>query len=226
MKNESYADARDMFAVHTMFRREFALMPALVRRAKPADKQRAEIVADHIELVNGVLHHHHRLEDKHLWQKLLERVPETAHSIVRVMERHHQALEQIIVESDVATRIWRASATSGAAEALADALDRLSALVTEHMALEEQQILPLAEKHITAAEWGHMVQEGASGIPQEQIPLIFGMIMYEGEPDVIQQILFSMPPEVRPVMKQQSRQAFMTHSQRVHGTPTPARSNA
>jgi hypothetical protein len=29
--NESLADPRDMFAPHTMFRREFGLMPGLVR---------------------------------------------------------------------------------------------------------------------------------------------------------------------------------------------------
>jgi hypothetical protein len=42
------SDARDMFAVHTMFRREYGSMPDLVRAVAAGDKQRAAVVADHI----------------------------------------------------------------------------------------------------------------------------------------------------------------------------------
>ena len=35
MPEESHADARDMFVVHRMFRREFGLMPGLVRAVVP-----------------------------------------------------------------------------------------------------------------------------------------------------------------------------------------------
>ena len=68
-----YADTRDMYVVHTMFRREFGLMAALVRGVTAGDTERAQIVAEHIELMNGVLHHHHAGEDKHLWPRLLGR---------------------------------------------------------------------------------------------------------------------------------------------------------
>lgn len=36
--NEPLADARDMFAAHTLFRREFGLMPGLVRAVADGDK--------------------------------------------------------------------------------------------------------------------------------------------------------------------------------------------
>ena len=38
--NEPLADARDMFAVHTMFRREFGLMPGLIRAVTVGDTRR------------------------------------------------------------------------------------------------------------------------------------------------------------------------------------------
>jgi hypothetical protein len=45
---EPLADARDMFAVHTMFRREFGMSLDLVRGVMAGDAQRAAAVADHI----------------------------------------------------------------------------------------------------------------------------------------------------------------------------------
>jgi len=51
-----YADTRDMYTVHAMFRREFALLPGLVRSVPPKDADRAQVVAGHIELVNLMLH--------------------------------------------------------------------------------------------------------------------------------------------------------------------------
>ena len=73
MVDEPLADARDMFAVHTMFRREFGLMPGLVRAVAPGDKQRTMLVADHVALVSKVLDLHHSGEDKHIWPRLRER---------------------------------------------------------------------------------------------------------------------------------------------------------
>jgi hypothetical protein len=50
------------------------------------------------------------------------------------------------------------------------------------------------------------------------------MVMYEGDPEVIQQILFEMPQDVRAVMKELASQAFAAHAERVYGSATPPRS--
>jgi hypothetical protein len=65
-----YADTRDMYTAHAMFRREFALLPGLVRSVPPKDTDRAQVVGGHIELVNLMLHHprpaaHHRRDHRH-----------------------------------------------------------------------------------------------------------------------------------------------------------------
>jgi iron-sulfur cluster repair protein YtfE (RIC family) len=223
ISNEPYADTRDMYLVHMVFRREFGLLPGLVRGVTPGDKERTLVVADHIALMTLVLHHHHHAEDTHLWPKLLGRGSQDVAAIVHIVEGHHENLEAILGEVDAATRLWRSSAESEYGEALAVALDRLIPPLKEHMDVEEARILPIVEKHITAAEWNQMVEEAGSEIPQETLPLIFGMLMYEGDPDVIQDILSNMPPEVRPVMNEIAPRAFASHSARVHGTATPPR---
>lgn len=83
---------------------------------------------------------------------------------------------------------------------------------------------PLAEKYVTAAEWARMVGAEGAEMPQEMLPLAFGLVMYEGDPEVVDEALSQMPAEARPVIRQLASEAFASHSERVHGTTTPPRS--
>jgi hemerythrin-like domain-containing protein len=211
--NGAYAHSRDMYAVHTVFRREFALMPALVRGVAAGDKERSQIVADHIKLVTTILHHHHQAEDVHLWPKLLQRGPDDVVPIVQLMESHHVHLAKICAEIESATGSF-----------LAELLDRLNPPLNEHITLEERRILPFVDKYVTAAEWDLMIREGSAEVPREAYPLIFGMVLYEAEPEYMQHRFSRMPPEAAEATKRLASQAFASHSQRVYGTATPPRS--
>jgi hemerythrin-like domain-containing protein len=208
-----------MYMVHTMFRREFGLLPALARGVTAGDRKRLQIVADHIEFLATVMHAHHHSEDVSLWPRLLERGTDEVAAIVHVMEGQHTSIEKISAEVTAETVTWRGSATSDSSEALAGAIDRLLPVLNEHMSLEEQRILPIAEKYITAAEWDEM----AGRIPPENVPLVFGMALYEGDPDVIENTLARIPPEVRSMVEELGPKAFAAHSELVHGTATPPR---
>ena len=52
---------------------------------------------------------------------------------------------------------------------------------------------------------------------------MFGMLMYEGDPEIIERALAAMPADVRPVITALAPQTFAEHSRAVHGTPTPPR---
>ncbi|WP_162794655.1 hemerythrin domain-containing protein [Nonomuraea lactucae] len=217
------ADTREMYLVHDMFRREFGLMPALVRAVTPGDVERAGVVADHITLVTGVLHSHHRGEDDHLWPRLLERVPEEVVPVVHTMEDHHEGIARLDAELETAISAWRADAGAERGKALADVIERVNVLLVEHLGLEEERILPLAEKYVTAAEWAAMVADANSKLPMEMLPLLAGFVTYEGDPEVIEGLFSSLPPEVGVFLRQQAPQAYASHAERVHGTPTPPR---
>jgi hemerythrin-like domain-containing protein len=185
-----YADTRDMYKVHATFRREFALLPALVRSAAAEDQERAEIVADHIRLVSLLLHHHHSGEDAVLWPLLLTRALREIDPVVHLMEDQHQTTEDVLTETSALLAAWTGGAASEGGEALAVALDKVAAALFEHMNIEERLVLPLAERHIFASEWQKMVDDGSARIPPEAGPVIAGMLMYEGGLDVA-------PPELR-----------------------------
>ena len=218
--NESLADPRDMFAAHTMFRREFGLMPGLVRAVTPGDTQRATLVADHIALLSGVLGQHHAEEDRHIWPRQRERCPQECRSLVDVMEDQHHAIRTRLLQVSKALPPWRDSASARARGALARAIDQLIAVITEHLALEEERVVPLIVKHITDAEHAVLAQEHAAHIPPGKLPAILGMIMYHGDAVVSDIILAQMPVEVRPAIKDLAVRAYVAYATDLHGTAT------
>jgi hemerythrin-like domain-containing protein len=221
--NDSPADARDMFAAHTMFRREFGLMPGLVHSVTAGNKRRTALVADHVALVSMVLDLHHSGEDKHIWPRLRERGTREIASIVGVMETQHEAIHECLLQVKKALESWRESASAETRDALASALGRLIPVTNEHLALEEERVVPLIEKYITAAEYALLAQEGQADTPPDKLPTIFGMFMYEGDPAVIGEIVAQMPAEVRPVIKDLATQAYAAYAEELYGTATPPR---
>jgi hypothetical protein len=49
--SEAPAATRDIYMVHTMFRREFAALPTLVRGVAAADAERVDLIAEHTGLL-------------------------------------------------------------------------------------------------------------------------------------------------------------------------------
>jgi hypothetical protein len=47
-----------MYMVHTVFRREFAALPTLVRGVAAADADGADLIAEHVGLLTAVLQAH------------------------------------------------------------------------------------------------------------------------------------------------------------------------
>jgi hemerythrin-like domain-containing protein len=224
MSSEPYADIREMYMAHTMFRREFGLLPALIGGVRAGDVARAQVIAQHSGLIQMVLHHHHHAEDVYLWPRLLSRAAQDAAAVVAAMEAQHGELAGIIADFTAKLRSWRETADPAQGTVLAEAADQLRQLLSEHLASEEKEALPLIARYVTAAEWAEMVAASSADIEPEQMPLLFGMMMYEGDPDVIAEVIGHMPPEVRSVMPGLAEEAFARHAELVHGTPVPAKS--
>lgn len=212
-----YADTKGMYAVHAIFRREYALLPGLIRAVAAEDEERARVIADHVRLLNLVLHHHHTAEDTTLWPRLLERAPRDIDPVVQLLEGQHENLDVLLDKTDARLDAWTTGAGSADGEALATELQKLAVALYEHMGLEEKLALPLLERHIFASEWAAMVARAAVSIPMESAPVVVGMLMYEGGVE-------SVPPELRQPLAELAPKAYAAYCERVHGTPTPPRS--
>lgn len=221
--SEPLADARDMLVAHTMYRREFGLMPGLVRGVAAGDGARAELVADHVVQMTAELTAHHQAEDRQVWPLLRERCPDEYASIPGVMEDQHHAIHELLAQVGSAAESWRHSASAARRDALAEAVEQLVAITREHLALEEERAVPLIEKYLTEAEYALAGQEAAAAIPPDKLLIAFGMAMYEGDPEVIDMMVTAVPPEAQPTIKDQASAAYAAYAQKLYGTVTPPR---
>ena len=214
----------EMLIAHDVFRREFALVPGLVRGVAAGDRDRAQIIGDHIQGATSVLHTHHVLEDDNVWPLLLDRCGKSVAPLVELMEGQHHQIATLIPQVDEALSVWRDNPTAESRQALVDVLDRLIPALKEHLSTEEERVVPLMEQHITAAEWKEFLEKESAAVDPEHLPLMLGMLMYEGDPESIEQVIATMSADTRSVIRQLAALAFTAHSQRVHGTATPPRS--
>jgi hemerythrin-like domain-containing protein len=212
-----------MFAVHTMFRREFSLMPTLVRAVVANNTPRIAVVGDHVALVSSVLRLHHQAEDEHVWPLLRQCHDGEVASLIDVMEEQHRAVQDGLLQVTGALYGWRESGSAEAREALVGAIDQLLPVMDEHLDDEEQRVVPLIEECLTASEWGRVAQEATAETPPDKLPTAFGMLMYESDPAVIDMVVAQMPAEVQPVIKDVASQAYAAHAKELYGTATPPR---
>jgi iron-sulfur cluster repair protein YtfE (RIC family) len=225
MSVERHADTSEMYMAHAMFRREFGLLPGLIRGVADGDTNRAGVIAEHFTLIHLVLFHHHRGEDTHLWPLLRTRAADAA-PVMQVLEDQHKEMDSVLAEVAAGLASWSETASQGTGASIADAADRLRDLLTEHLTLEEEQALPLLEQHVTEAEWDEMVRSEAGTVEPSRITLLTGMMLYEASPQAVQKIMDNAPPAARAAIADGvAAEAFAQHSELVYGTPSPAKSS-
>ena len=213
------ADVGEMYLVHTMLRREFSLLRDLIRGEGRIDAKRRALIGAHARLVLQILHTHHEGEDLVLWPLLLERAAAEATQIVAAMEQQHHAIAT--AHDEAVHRLGDWCKFGRDPKGFATVLDELVQVLTEHTALEEKAVLPLAEKYVTGGEWAQMGRHGMDTFQKRLLPLAFGMLMYEGDPAVMRRTLSNAPLPARLLMPIIAPRAFSRHARRVYGTSTP-----
>lgn len=212
------ADIRDMLVVHEAFRRVYAKLPGLVIAVAPGDTQRAAVVADHIQLIEEFLHLHHKGEDVLLWPKITARAPQDLASALALMEEHHTEIDGLIGESAASLARWRSDANASDRDRLAASLRALGQKLTEHLAVEEAEVLPVVDRYLTAAEWHELGNHAINGLPKKKLPVIFGMLASLAEPEVVTLMLSTAPLVPRIIMPRVGPRAFAAHARKVYGT--------
>lgn len=189
-------DVNEMVVIHRVFRREFTALPKLIRAGADGDVARGRIVAEHLTVILDGLHMHHTGEDAVLWPLLQVRAaPSTA--LVETMEHQHGIVDSRTHELRAQSDAWAQAPTSTGGERLARTVEGLSAVLFEHLELEEREILPLVSCHITVAEWQSLGEHGRDVMSARQLPLMFGAILEEADAGEKARLLAEMPLPVR-----------------------------
>ncbi|SNS07226.1 Hemerythrin HHE cation binding domain-containing protein [Geodermatophilus pulveris] len=154
---EGPLDMSGMYLMHHAFRRDLVRLAAAVRATPLDDGEVWRALADRWQRFAMVLHHHHSTEDDDIWPLLL------AHADVSGDARARRTLDEMAAEhgtldpqldacsADLAamTRAPDADVRARLAERLATLRDGLHT----HLAHEESAALPLAQQHLSPAEW-------------------------------------------------------------------------
>jgi hemerythrin-like domain-containing protein len=195
-------DTWEMVLAHKMYRREFRLLPTVIRAVADGDRSRARVVGGHLEMMCDLLHHHHEAEDELLWPILLERVGLEA-DVVRTMESQHERLEALLARVAELNSRWRESAGAADRHELADVLAQASAVLDEHLGDEESDLLPLVPGHVTRAEWDAL-NKRARGNPPKSLKaglISLGVILEDATGEERRRFLAELPPPVRLLWK-------------------------
>ena len=189
------SDTWEMVLVHRVFRREFRMLPALIRAAQTRD--RAEVLGTHLHHLLQALHNHHTHEDEHLWPMLLNRVG-LREELVHRMESQHAHLATLLDRAADLNPRWRATAEPALRDELADVVAGVSAGLDEHLADEENEVLPLVQQYVTQSEWEDFNAQAQKSLPKNKLVLYFvGAILEEADASETRRFLGSLPAPAR-----------------------------
>ena len=94
---------------------------------------------------------HHPKEDEHLFARLVARAPE-ARSLVEELQAEHEEGARLIRELERALLLLEEGWPVRARD-FKEAVDAYAQFEWQHMRKEEQQLLPLAERHLLPEDW-------------------------------------------------------------------------
>jgi hemerythrin-like domain-containing protein len=124
---------------------------------------------------------HHPKEDKYLFARVLERAPEAGALVMR-LKREHEDGARLIRELERALVFVEEGWPKGAPEFRA-AVDGYARMHWEHMRAEEKELMPLAERRLTSADWAWIDEAFAanrdpvSGVKEKDLEALFSRIV-------------------------------------------------
>jgi hemerythrin-like domain-containing protein len=211
-------ETEQMKVIHRAMTREFALLPAQIRRVGDGDPVRASVISAHLTLLLDMLHEHHEAEDELLWPLLHRRVP-LENDLIEAMEGQHQALADAITAVQGLQQSWVRAAEAPAGEALAEAVGRLAESLAEHLTLEEERVLPLIHEHLTVAEWEapqkHALKHGPRRLGDKLV--LAGVVLENATPREQAWFISAMPAPARVLWRLAGARQYAEHQRVVRG---------
>lgn len=214
--NPVLTDTRDMYSVHTAFRRGLGDARSQLVSVGDGDTERARRLADYFGELLWFLHAHHAGEDELLYPLLEERVPEQQELFSR-MEAQHLAVTSGLEAAQGAAKRFGESGSVADGQALANACESLLGTLSPHLSEEEVEVLPLAARFISPPEWGALPMHAFSHYSGTRVWLVFGLAIEAMPDDLLERLLAHLPPPVSEMWNGGGSDAFAAEMAAIRG---------
>lgn len=188
-------DTRDMIYAHDALRRALADAPGQISSVDDGDTERAGTVGGYLGEVLWLLSAHHNAEDELLYPLLAERAPDAGELFAR-MEAQHGAVHTHLETAQRAAERWAASASAEDAAELEAASNALFDVLAGHLTEEEVEVLPIASRRMTQAEWGALPGHTLAHYTGSTVWIPFGLVLEAMPEDFAARVLANVPPPV------------------------------
>lgn len=200
-------NGKEMRVVHNAFLWGYEKASELVRGAPAGDTQRSEFLGQWLADLDASLHVHHESEDELLWDKLEQRAPACALHVEQ-MRAHHRQVQALLEEAGPLLAEWRRTADPATGEQLADAYDRMLDVLKVHLRREVVEVVPVAERVMTEAEWKQIGEHSMTAIPKSRLLPQLGMLLANLEPADRAEFFAGVPAPVRLLYKTVGRRQY------------------
>lgn len=208
-------DTHEMVLIHRVLRREFGQLPRLFRAAA-GDRARSRVIGAHAREMLTFLHTHHTGEDELLFPLLRERAALDPELMDR-MDAQHAQVDDAVTAVDAELPAWTASADAAAGERMAARIDTMMPTLIEHLAEEEQVILPIVAITLTQREWDALGRHGMSAIPLTRRLVILGHITEEADDAERRRFMKVLPAPARVAYKLIGQRQFTRETTAIRG---------
>jgi iron-sulfur cluster repair protein YtfE (RIC family) len=190
------ADVSFMLAIHAALRRDLSRLRAdagqLDSSANHPDGVPATVLAGW-DAFRAELDNHHSAEDDDLWPVLRPQLSDAADlAAVDAMVEEHRRLPEALAAVDAAIR--------GDGE-LTQPVELLATLVLDHLAHEEQAVVPLIEHHLSQAQWHTFMLKERRRLPPRQRPEFLTWILDDASEHDADVVLREIPAPGRLVYR-------------------------
>ena len=208
-------DTHEMVLIHRVIRREIGQLPRLFRSAAN-DHARSKIIGAHAREMLHFLHTHHTGEDELLFPLLRERAALDPELMDR-MDAQHAQVNDAVAAISAELSAWTASADVAVGERMAARIDATMPTLIDHLAEEEQKLLPVVSVALTQPEWDALGKHGMSAIPVTRRLVILGYITEETDDAERQRFMQVVPAPARLAYKLIGHRQFTRETTAIRG---------
>jgi len=211
----TFVDTHEMVLIHRVIRRELGQLPRLFRAAA-GNRARSRVIGAHAKEMLEFLHTHHTGEDELLFPLLRVRAALDQELMDR-MDAQHAAVDAAVKAITADLPGWTASANALTGERMASVIDATMPTLIDHLAEEEQRLLPIVAVTLTQGEWDALGKHGISAIPLTRRLVMLGHITEETDDAERQRFLQVVPAPARLAYKLIGRRQFTRETTAIRG---------